>query len=168
MQIALEHGRALQFNNARMLQVRASCVRKLSNHLSMAPSAVQPVEALGKPFRECWHEVYHILGPLVDTAFNGGPATDLARKCVTCWTGATALGNARRRVRAAGIRSGRWDTRYMSAPVALLRHRANAPDGRRSRIQTCENRSHVPRVITIELMRCALEFHGFRRIDAAV
>jgi CheY-like chemotaxis protein len=33
-----------------------------------------PQLALGKPFRECWHEVYHILGPLVDTPFNGGPA----------------------------------------------------------------------------------------------
>jgi signal transduction histidine kinase/ActR/RegA family two-component response regulator len=34
-----------------------------------------PREALGKPFRECWHEVYDVLGPLVDTPFNGGPAT---------------------------------------------------------------------------------------------
>ena len=34
-----------------------------------------PQQALGRPFRECWHEVYHILGPLVDTPFNGGPAT---------------------------------------------------------------------------------------------
>jgi signal transduction histidine kinase len=34
-----------------------------------------PHQALGKPVRECWHEIYHILGPLVDTPFNGGPAT---------------------------------------------------------------------------------------------
>ena len=34
-----------------------------------------PDQAMGKPFRECWHEVYDILGPLVDTPFNGGPAT---------------------------------------------------------------------------------------------
>jgi signal transduction histidine kinase len=34
-----------------------------------------PQQAMGKPFRECWHEVYHILGPMVDTPFNGGPAT---------------------------------------------------------------------------------------------
>ena len=34
-----------------------------------------PHQAMGKPFRECWHEVYDILGPLVDTPFNGGPAT---------------------------------------------------------------------------------------------
>jgi len=34
-----------------------------------------PVQAMGKPFRECWSEVYDILEPLVDTPFNGGPAT---------------------------------------------------------------------------------------------
>ncbi len=34
-----------------------------------------PQQAMGKPFRECWHEVYDIVGPLVDTPFNGGPAT---------------------------------------------------------------------------------------------
>lgn len=34
-----------------------------------------PHAALGKPFRECWPEVYDILGPLVDIPFRGGPAT---------------------------------------------------------------------------------------------
>jgi signal transduction histidine kinase len=34
-----------------------------------------PAQAMGKPFRECWHEVYDVLGPLVDTPFNGGPPT---------------------------------------------------------------------------------------------
>jgi signal transduction histidine kinase len=34
-----------------------------------------PQVALGKPFRECWSEVYGILGPLADIPFNGGPAT---------------------------------------------------------------------------------------------
>jgi len=34
-----------------------------------------PAQAMGKPFRECWHEVYDMLGPLVDTPFNGGPST---------------------------------------------------------------------------------------------
>ncbi|HEX5048121.1 MAG TPA: ATP-binding protein [Gammaproteobacteria bacterium] len=34
-----------------------------------------PREAMGKPLRECWHEVYDVLRPLVDTPFNGGPAT---------------------------------------------------------------------------------------------
>ena len=32
-------------------------------------------QALGKPFRECWHEVYDILGPMVDRPFNGGPSS---------------------------------------------------------------------------------------------
>jgi signal transduction histidine kinase len=34
-----------------------------------------PHEAMGRPFRECWHEVYDVLGPLVDTPFNGGAPT---------------------------------------------------------------------------------------------
>ncbi|MCC7049614.1 MAG: response regulator [Alphaproteobacteria bacterium] len=31
--------------------------------------------ALGKPVRECWSEIWHILQPMIDTPFNGGPAT---------------------------------------------------------------------------------------------
>jgi hypothetical protein len=31
--------------------------------------------ALGHPLRECWREIWHILQPLVDTPFHGGPAT---------------------------------------------------------------------------------------------
>lgn len=31
--------------------------------------------ALGRPVRECWSEIWHILQPLIDTPFNGGPAT---------------------------------------------------------------------------------------------
>ncbi len=34
-----------------------------------------PSQAMGKPLRECWHEVYDVVGPLVDTPFNGGPPT---------------------------------------------------------------------------------------------
>ncbi len=30
---------------------------------------------LGRPVRECWSEIWHILQPLIDTPFNGGPAT---------------------------------------------------------------------------------------------
>ncbi|MDY0747724.1 ATP-binding protein [Paucibacter sp. R3-3] len=37
--------------------------------------AKHPRQALGRPFRECWHEVFDVLGPLVDVPFNGGPAT---------------------------------------------------------------------------------------------
>jgi signal transduction histidine kinase/DNA-binding response OmpR family regulator len=32
-------------------------------------------KALGQPARECWPEIYHIIGPLIDTPFLGGPAT---------------------------------------------------------------------------------------------
>ena len=31
--------------------------------------------ALGKPVSECWSEIWHILKPLIDTPFNGGPPT---------------------------------------------------------------------------------------------
>ncbi len=31
--------------------------------------------SLGQPARECWPEIWHILRPLVDTPFNGGPST---------------------------------------------------------------------------------------------
>ena len=37
--------------------------------------AKHPDQAMGKPFRECWHEVYDILGPMVDRPFNGGPSS---------------------------------------------------------------------------------------------
>jgi PAS domain S-box-containing protein len=31
--------------------------------------------ALGQPLSKCWNEIWHVLRPLVDTPFNGGPAT---------------------------------------------------------------------------------------------
>jgi len=34
-----------------------------------------PHAALGKPFRECWSEVYHVLGPLAEVPYKGGQAT---------------------------------------------------------------------------------------------
>ncbi|WP_233855770.1 ATP-binding protein [Paraburkholderia sp. HD33-4] len=37
--------------------------------------AKHPRQSLGRPFRECWNEVFDVLGPLVDVPFNGGPAT---------------------------------------------------------------------------------------------
>jgi len=30
---------------------------------------------LGRPTKECWAEIWHILRPLIETPFNGGPAT---------------------------------------------------------------------------------------------
>ena len=50
-------------------------VQIYNDHYIPILGSKHPQQALGKPFRECWHEVYHILGPLVDTPFNGGPAT---------------------------------------------------------------------------------------------
>src|SRR5262245_57377780 len=31
--------------------------------------------ALGKPVSECWSEIWHVLKPLIETPFNGGPPT---------------------------------------------------------------------------------------------
>jgi len=31
--------------------------------------------SLGQPVREVWHEIWHVLQPLIDTPFNGGPST---------------------------------------------------------------------------------------------
>jgi signal transduction histidine kinase/DNA-binding response OmpR family regulator len=37
--------------------------------------AKHPRQALGRPFRECWNEVFDVLGPLVDVPFGGGEST---------------------------------------------------------------------------------------------
>ena len=46
-----------------------------NDHYIPVLGAKHPDQALGKPLRECWHEVYDVIGPLVDTPFNGGLAT---------------------------------------------------------------------------------------------
>src|SRR5579872_433796 len=38
------------------------------------PGAKHP-NSLGQPARECWTEIWHILRPLIDTPFKGGPPT---------------------------------------------------------------------------------------------
>jgi len=32
-------------------------------------------QSMGQPVRECWWEIYDVIGTLIDTPFNGGPAT---------------------------------------------------------------------------------------------
>ena len=39
------------------------------------PGAKHPDKALGRPAAECWSEIWHIIGPLIDRPFHGGPAT---------------------------------------------------------------------------------------------
>jgi signal transduction histidine kinase len=34
-----------------------------------------PKLALGQPVQECWHEIWHVLKPLIDTPYQGGTAT---------------------------------------------------------------------------------------------
>src|SRR5215831_7288027 len=38
--------------------------------------------ALGQPVSECWKEIWHILQPLIDTPFHGGPATWVEDICL--------------------------------------------------------------------------------------
>ena len=42
---------------------------------SPVPGTKHPHRALGQPGNECWSEIWHVLQPLVDTPFHGGPAT---------------------------------------------------------------------------------------------
>src|SRR5262245_50769529 len=37
--------------------------------------AKHPSPGLGRPVRECWSEIWHILRPLIETPFQGGEAT---------------------------------------------------------------------------------------------
>jgi signal transduction histidine kinase len=39
------------------------------------PGAKHPKKALGKPASECWPEIWHTIGPLIDRPFRGGPPT---------------------------------------------------------------------------------------------
>jgi signal transduction histidine kinase/DNA-binding response OmpR family regulator len=50
-------------------------------YVSIYNDAYRPIlgtkhpRAMGLPVSECWSEIWHILQPLIDTPFNGGPAT---------------------------------------------------------------------------------------------
>ncbi|MCC7091620.1 MAG: PAS domain S-box protein [Nitrosomonas sp.] len=52
-----------------------------SEYVSIYNDAYRPIlgnkhpEALGQPVSKCWHEIWPILQPLIDTPFNGGAAT---------------------------------------------------------------------------------------------
>jgi hypothetical protein len=39
------------------------------------PGAKHPHRVLGRPASECWSEIWHVIGPLIDTPFRGGPPT---------------------------------------------------------------------------------------------
>jgi PAS domain S-box-containing protein len=39
------------------------------------PGSKHPDKALAQPANACWSEIWHIIGPLIDRAFQGGPAT---------------------------------------------------------------------------------------------
>jgi len=39
------------------------------------PGAKHPDKVLGRPASECWAEIWHVIGPLIDRPFKGGPAT---------------------------------------------------------------------------------------------
>src|SRR6478735_2101845 len=50
-------------------------IQLYNDHYAPILGTKHPEQAMGKPFRECWHEVYDVLGPMVDTPFNGGPSS---------------------------------------------------------------------------------------------
>ncbi|HET8946303.1 MAG TPA: ATP-binding protein, partial [Candidatus Polarisedimenticolia bacterium] len=39
------------------------------------PGKKHPDRVLGVPASECWKEIWHVIGPLIDTPFSGGPPT---------------------------------------------------------------------------------------------
>jgi len=51
------------------------------HYVSIYNDAYRPIlgkkhpRSIGQPVRECWSEIWHILKPLIDAPFNGGPAT---------------------------------------------------------------------------------------------
>jgi signal transduction histidine kinase len=45
------------------------------------PGAKHP-RSMGQPARECWPEIWHVIGPLIDTPFRGGPATWMEDICL--------------------------------------------------------------------------------------
>jgi hypothetical protein len=51
------------------------------NYVSIYNDAYRPVlgekhpRSLGEPVKECWSEIWHILKPLIDAPFEGGPST---------------------------------------------------------------------------------------------
>jgi PAS domain S-box-containing protein len=51
------------------------------DYISIYNDAYRPIlgakhpQALGLPCRECWSEIWHVLQPLIDSPFHGGPAT---------------------------------------------------------------------------------------------
>ena len=52
-----------------------------SDYISIYNDAYRPIlgtkhpKSMGQPVSECWSEIWHILKPLIDTPFSGGPAT---------------------------------------------------------------------------------------------
>jgi signal transduction histidine kinase len=52
-----------------------------ADYISIYNDAYRPIlgtkhpRALGQPVRECWSEIWHILQPLIDSPFHGGPPT---------------------------------------------------------------------------------------------
>ena len=51
------------------------CIQLYNDAYAPIPGAKHPKKALGRPARDCWPEIWHIIGPLIDTPFRGGPPT---------------------------------------------------------------------------------------------
>jgi PAS domain S-box-containing protein len=46
------------------------------------PGSKHPDKVLGRKASECWEEIWHVIGPLVDRPFSGGPATWVEDICL--------------------------------------------------------------------------------------
>ena len=87
--------------------------------------------ALGQPVRQCWSEIWHVLQPLIDTPFHGGPADLERRHRARDQSSRLRRGNAfHDRLQSGARRDGRW------------RHRRRARDRARDHRQS---RRRAPR-----------------------
>jgi signal transduction histidine kinase len=46
------------------------------------PGSKHPDKVLGRKASECWEEIWHVIGPLIDCPFSGGPATWVEDICL--------------------------------------------------------------------------------------
>ena len=46
------------------------------------PGSKHPDKVLGRKASECWEEIWHVIGPLIDRPFSGGPATWVEDICL--------------------------------------------------------------------------------------
>jgi hypothetical protein len=92
--------------------------------------------AIGQPARECWADIWHVIGTLIEIPFHGGPATwveDLQLECVVVGLVGERAEHRGAILRAASRR--RPGEPSESSSERTLR-RGHATDGQRGRFQS--------------------------------